>query len=441
MRLYCSSALLLVGIVVLPSLASAQEAPPSLDLVALGDMRIPREHVRFRSGPAGEPVPTATDGFAGISSGPWPAGTVPVIFLESVSEPRQALFFEACAAWAPAGVRCVPRTVESKWLNVGATSDECTAIVGALRQPNSNVNLGDPACWERPRLIHMIGHVLGLLHEHQRADRDRYIRIFREHIDPRHVHEFARLTTGHSFGEYDFDSVMHYAPSVYSLDGRPTMEPGPPYAERGRRMGLAQGPSALDIATLAQFYGPTPRSASDPIPDLRFTTEDFLAASAEMGRIYYVELDRGGGIPIDGKPDFIAIAAWIFDVYLNTRASGYTEGESFYNMRAAISHTEEWRVRNPNLPPMPLLPTFPRLRLDRGEFLEAMYRLDEAYRTELLRPGGLSINFTPDILGIAAWIFDVYLNTRIAGRSPDDAWEKVIEAIRASDEYRQKHPH
>jgi hypothetical protein len=149
---------------------------------------------------------------------------------------------------------------------------------------------------------------------------------------------------------------------------------------------------------------------------------------------------REGGISIDGKPDFIAIAAWIFDVYLNTRASGYTEGESLYNMRAAVSHTEEWRVHNPNLPLMPLLPTFPALRLDRGEFLQAMYRLDDAYRTELLRRDGLSIDFGPDMLGIAAWIFDVYLNQRIAGRSPDDAWEKVIEAIRASDEYRQKHP-
>jgi hypothetical protein len=440
MRLYCSSVCLLACITMLPSLAPAQEAPSSVDFVAFGDMRIARDHVRFPAGPARQAGPAATDGFAGISSAPWPAGTVAVVFLESVSEPRRALFFDACATWAPAGVRCVPRTVESRWLNVDATSNECTAIVGALRQPNSNANLGDPACWERPRLIHMIGHVLGLLHEHQRADRDRYIRVFREHIDPRYVHEFDRLVSGHAFGEYDFDSVMHYAPSVYSLDGRPTMEPGPPYAARGRRMGLAQGPSALDIATLAQFYGPTPRSASDRISDLRFTTEDFLAAASELHRIYYVEMERGGGISIDGKPDFLAIAAWIFDVYLNARASGYSHGESLYNMRAAISHTEEWRVHNPNLPLMALLPTFPTLRLDRGEFLQAMYRLDDAYRTELLRRDGLSIDFGPDMLGIAAWIFDVYLNARIAGRTPDDAWEKVIEAIRASDEYRQKHP-
>ena len=109
-------------------------------------------------------------------------------------------------------------------------------------------------------------------------------------------------------------------------------------------------------------------------------------------------------------------------------------------MRAAISHTEEWRVHNPNLPLMPILPTYGALRLDRGEFLQAMEQLDAAYRSELLREYGLFGPYGADFLGIAAWIFDVYLNARVDGRSPDDAWEKVIEALRASDEYRKKHP-
>ena len=48
-----------------------------------------------------------------------------------------------------------------------------------------------------------------------------------------------------------------------------------------------------------------------------------------------------------------------------------------------------------------------------------MQRLDDFYRAPegLQRPEGLSINEAPDFEGIAAWIFDVYLNARLAGRS------------------------
>src|SRR5688572_7129963 len=48
---------------------------------------------------------------------------------------------------------------------------------------------------------------------------------------------------------------------------------------------------------------------------------------------------------------------------------------------------------------------------DRGDFLAAMNRLHQHYMAPegLRRPNGLSIDGGPDFLGIAAWIFDVYL--------------------------------
>lgn len=53
---------------------------------------------------------------------------------------------------------------------------------------------------------------------------------------------------------------------------------------------------------------------------------------------------------------------------------------------------------------------------DRAEFLSAMNRLHQFYMaTEgLQRPNGLSIGGAPDLVGIAAWIFDVYLTCRAA---------------------------
>ena len=51
--------------------------------------------------------------------------------------------------------------------------------------------------------------------------------------------------------------------------------------------------------------------------------------------------------------------------------------------------------------------------------LLAMERLHSFYmsRMGLQRPEGLSINGRPDFLGIAQWIFDIYLPARSAGFS------------------------
>ena len=232
---------------------------------------------------------------------------------------------------------------------------------------------------------------------------------------------------------------MHYPTGAYSSNGRAIILPRAAFVERARHMGEAVVPSRLDVEGVLSIYHPTPRQPTEGAPPPVFGRADFLEAMEDLDRVYHVELQRAGGLSIGGGPDFVGIAAWIFDVYLTSRASGYTAGESFYNVRASISQTDEWRTRNPHLDPQPTLPVQSRRHLDRGEYLEAMYRLDEAYRSELLRPDGLSIGGRPDFVGIAAWVFDVYLNARLTGRSRDDAWSAVVEAIRASDEYRSKH--
>jgi hypothetical protein len=288
-------------------------------------------------------------------------------------------------------------------------------------------------------VTHDIGHVFGLIHEHQRPDRDTYVEVRPENAQSGFAYAFDLLATGRNLGEYDFDSLMHYHATAYSGNGQPTIQPRAAFADRARNMGLAVVPSRLDVDALVQLYNATPRQPGGTPGPTRFDRGEFLNAMRDLDRVYMVDLQRPNGLSIGGRPDFLGIAAWIFDVYLSSRASGYTEGESFYNVRASISLVDEWRQRNPHLTPLRTLPMFSPLQLDRGEYLGAMARLDEAYKTELLRPDGLSIGGRPDFLGIAAWIFDVYLNERLRGESQEKAWELVLRAIRDSDEYRRKH--
>ncbi len=105
-----------------------------------------------------------------------------------------------------------------------------------------------------------------------------------------------------------------------------------------------------------------------------------------------------------------------------------------------LDHAEH-RVADRGIPGQ--APTTPQgcqatAQFNRTEFLQAMERLDAFYKAPegLQRPEGLSIGGRPDFLGIAAWIFDVYLNARQRGLSPEAAWNEVVRAVQASDEWR-----
>ena len=103
--------------------------------------------------------------------------------------------------------------------------------------------------------------------------------------------------------------------------------------------------------------------------------------------------------------------------------------------------TDEWRQKNPGRTPLTPSAFRPVISFGRDEFLDVLNRLDRFYAAPegLQRPNGLSIAGGPDFLGIAAWIFDIYLNERLAGISPNGAWTVTENAIRATNEWRGKH--
>ena len=58
-------------------------------------------------------------------------------------------------------------------------------------------------------------------------------------------------------------------------------------------------------------------------------------------------LQRPQGLSIDGRPDFLGIAQWIFDIYLPARSGGFSAIGAFDIVVAAITRTDEWRQKNP----------------------------------------------------------------------------------------------
>ena len=87
----------------------------------------------------------------------------------------------------------------------------------------NRVSLGD-GCHGRGRSLHEFMHALGFLHEHQRADRDKYIDVHWENIKDSKLSQFTKLEFQVSNNQrYDPYSVMHYGPDAFSKNGQKTI--------------------------------------------------------------------------------------------------------------------------------------------------------------------------------------------------------------------------
>ncbi|CAH1787738.1 unnamed protein product [Owenia fusiformis] len=100
--------------------------------------------------------------------------------------------------------------------------------------------------------IHEFLHLCGLYHEHTRPDRDTYIKIVWENIDPDFKENFEINEEAKPHDTpYDYRSVLHYEENEFAMDyTKPTIIPNKP-VYIGQRDGL----SALDILKLQRVYG------------------------------------------------------------------------------------------------------------------------------------------------------------------------------------------
>jgi len=118
------------------------------------------------------------------------------------------------------------------WFRRGAGDPQFTVL-----------NLQKGSCDTVGVAVHEIGHALGLSHEHQRKDRDSYIKVHWGNIRENYTYAFKKKADAYTGLPYDYMSLMHYSPTTFGVGRRrkaQTITPTRPGQVIGQRFGLSQ---------------------------------------------------------------------------------------------------------------------------------------------------------------------------------------------------------
>jgi hypothetical protein len=186
------------------------------------------------------------------SATPWTGGVVPYIFDANVSAADQLVGIDAMAEWAAvANLTFVPRTTQANYIRFYTTNSN-SSFVGMIGGQQT-INIFN---WNYRFIVcHEICHALGYWHEQSRPDRNTYVTINYANIDPNYSYNFNIVSGATMNGTYDFDSVMHYGATAFTINGQPTITINPGYSGT---IGQRQHLSVLDAQGAATQYGAAP---------------------------------------------------------------------------------------------------------------------------------------------------------------------------------------
>ena len=182
----------------------------------------------------------------------WQDGVVPYIISDDFSDDQRDEVEAAIEHWNSRTImRLQPMTVDDiDFVRIEPAEGSCRSAVG--RQPGGQAVRCDVLDgFRRGSIIHEIGHAVGLHHEQTRPDRDMFVTVHEDNIEPDAIGNFD-INTGRVLTGYDYSSIMHYSRRGFAVDdSEDTITPNDPDAEIGQRDGL----SALDRLGVCLLYG------------------------------------------------------------------------------------------------------------------------------------------------------------------------------------------
>lgn len=152
-------------------------------------------------------------------------------------------------------IKLIPHADENDFITFNNDESGCWSKVGRVGG-SQFINLQNQCFNKIGTIIHEILHAIGLYHEQSRSDRDDFIEIVTKNIRKKSLVNFQKLRPNvYDIADtlYDYESILHYSPYAFSINGEPTIETkGNPETIKmmGQRRELSEG----DILKINMMY-------------------------------------------------------------------------------------------------------------------------------------------------------------------------------------------
>lgn len=136
------------------------------------------------------------------------------------------------------------------------------------------LSLQNNSCVYKRNIQHELIHALGYDHMHNHVDRDKFIIIRLENVDPKFKFAFEKVNPRifENFGtQYDYFSIMHYDSTTFSGNGRMTIVTRNPFYQDviGRQLVMSSG----DHIRINRMYKCTMTGTPGSKPDRRASVD------------------------------------------------------------------------------------------------------------------------------------------------------------------------
>lgn len=151
-------------------------------------------------------------------------------------------------------VQFVPRTSEERYISI-FSGGGCWSFLGTIGG-GQQLSLQKNGCVWHGTAIHELTHAIGYGHMHSHWDRDKYIKMRWENIDPRDWGNFDLMKAAewNNFGTpYDLLSAMHYSAGGFSKNGKYAIETIDPLEQVN--VGGYDILSSGDVIRINRMYG------------------------------------------------------------------------------------------------------------------------------------------------------------------------------------------